>query len=200
MLWVKFRLPIRSAGGRSEATLVASWLLAYNATFSPGPSIPAGPLPRRDNQGNSTNMARLRGSVKWFDPEKGWGFIRLEDGDEVFVHHSDIEGTGFRSLRDGAEVELDVERADRGPRARNVVPLGGATAEADPSTRRTGKASDRAGGRNDSRRSRTRGSGRNRAESAGDPRDRQTTGSAPTLQTLNEQIRKRLATRFTFLR
>jgi len=200
MLWVKFRLPIRPAGRRSEATLVASCLLAYNATLSPGPSIPAGPLPRRDNKGNSTNMARLRGSVKWFDPEKGWGFIRLEDGDEVFVHHSDIEGTGFRSLRDGAEVELDVERADRGPRARNVVPIGGATAEAEPSTPRTGKASDRAGGRKDSRRSRTRDSSRNRAESAGDPRDRQTTGSAPKLQTLNEQIRQRLATRFTFLR
>ena len=69
-------------------------------------------------------MARLRGNVKWFDTEKGWGFIRLEDGNEVFVHHSDIQGDGFRSLKDGAEVELEVEQADRGPRARNVIALG----------------------------------------------------------------------------
>lgn len=158
------------------------------------------PLPRVENEGDSIDMARLRGSVKWFDPEKGWGFIRLDGGDEVFVHHSDIEGSGFRSLRDGAEVELDVERADRGPRARNVIPLGGETTEAGPSTRATRTTSSRTGGRNDSRRSGTRKSGRNRAESGGDEQERPQAGSPSRLQTLDEQIRKRLASRFTFLR
>lgn len=145
-------------------------------------------------------MARLRGSVKWFDPEKGWGFIRLEDGDEVFVHHSDIEGTGFRSLRDGAEVELDVERAERGPRARNVIPLGGETTEPGPSTRSPREASSRTGGRRDSRRSGPRKSGRNRAGAEENRKERQPAGSPTRLQTLDQQIRKRLAARFTFLR
>jgi CspA family cold shock protein len=145
-------------------------------------------------------MARLRGSVKWFDPEKGWGFIRLEDGDEVFVHHSDIEGTGFRSLRDGAEVELDVERAERGPRARNVIPLGGETAEPAPSTGSTRTGSNRTGGRDDSRRSGQRRSGRTRTRPEGNRQERQPAGSPSKLQTLDEQIRKRLAARFTFLR
>ena len=145
-------------------------------------------------------MARLRGSVKWFDPEKGWGFIRLESGDEVFVHHSDIQGSGFRSLRDGAEVELDVEGAERGPRARNVIPLGGETAETGPSNQATRTASDRTGGRRGSGRSGARTRDRNRAESEGGRQDRQPTGSAPKLQTQNEQIRQRLAARFTFLR
>jgi CspA family cold shock protein len=145
-------------------------------------------------------MSRLRGSVKWFDPEKGWGFIRLEDGDEVFVHHSDIQGSGFRSLRDGAEVELDVERVERGPRARNVIPLGGETTEAGAANRVSGAESGRPGGRRGSGRSGTRASERNRAGPAGDRQDRRATASSPKLQTLNEQIRQRLAARFTFLR
>jgi CspA family cold shock protein len=123
--------------------------------------------------------------VKWFDPEKGWGFIRLEDGNEVFVHHSDIQGSGFRSLRDGAEVELDVERADRGPRARNVTRLDGETSEERPSDQVSTNSRDQRGSRSDSGRSRHSG---------------QAAGSAPELQTLAEQIRQRLASRFTFLR
>jgi len=152
------------------------------------------------NEGKSTNMSRLRGSVKWFDPEKGWGFIRLEDGNEVFVHHSDIQGTGFRSLRDGAEVELDVERVERGPRARNVIPLGDETTAAGASDRASRAESGRTGGRRGSGRSGTRASDRNRAGPGGERQDRQATGSRPKLQTLNEQIRQRLAARFTFLR
>lgn len=142
-------------------------------------------------------MSRLRGNVKWFDPEKGWGFIRLEDGDEVFVHHSDIQGSGFRSLRDGAEVELEVERVERGPRARNVMPLGGEISEASPANRAPRTKTGGSGANRGSGRSRTRKNDRHRAGRGGDP---QTAGSSPKLQTLNEQIRQRLAARFTFLR
>ncbi len=85
-------------------------------------------------------MTRRHGTVKWFDTEKGWGFIRLDDGEEVFVHHSDIRVEGFRSLKDGAAVELEVEHMDRGPRARNVDPLERAEAEKEAPAATTGSA------------------------------------------------------------
>lgn len=65
-------------------------------------------------------MNRERGTVKWFSREKGWGFLRRENGDEIFVHHSDIEGEGHVSLEDEEEVEFGVEEMEKGPRAREV--------------------------------------------------------------------------------
>jgi CspA family cold shock protein len=62
------------------------------------------------------------GKVKWFNDAKGYGFIETEQGD-VFVHHSVIESEGFRSLREGQEVELEVGQGDKGPRATRVRPL-----------------------------------------------------------------------------
>lgn len=149
-------------------------------------------------------MARLRGNVKWFDTEKGWGFIRLEDGDEVFVHHSDIQGEGFRSLKDGAEVELEVERADRGPRARNVVALGAGAAAAEAgSSGPEGSRRSGGGARSDRNSDRGRGrrtgsgqkvqSGRAVAQDSGEP-----AATASGLRTLDEQVRDRLAPRFRF--
>ena len=62
-----------------------------------------------------------QGTVKWFSPDKGFGFIAPDDGgDDVFVHHSAIEGTGFRSLAQGARVEFDLVQDPKGPRAENV--------------------------------------------------------------------------------
>jgi CspA family cold shock protein len=69
-------------------------------------------------------MDRQRGTVKWFSREKGWGFIRLESGDEIFVHHSDIEGEGFVNLEDDEPVEFTIEEMEKGPRARNVRSIG----------------------------------------------------------------------------
>jgi CspA family cold shock protein len=63
-----------------------------------------------------------KGTVKWFNDSKGFGFIETADGD-VFVHHSAIQGQGFRSLREGQEVELEVGEGEKGPRATNVKPL-----------------------------------------------------------------------------
>ncbi|EPM8106813.1 cold-shock protein [Enterococcus hirae] len=60
------------------------------------------------------------GTVKWFNAEKGFGFISLEDGSDVFVHFSAIQGDGFKTLEEGQAVTFDVEESDRGPQAANV--------------------------------------------------------------------------------
>ncbi len=62
-----------------------------------------------------------RGQVKWFNAEKGFGFIEREDGDDVFVHFSAIQEEGFKTLDDGQEVEFEIVEGDRGPQASNVT-------------------------------------------------------------------------------
>ena len=65
---------------------------------------------------------RTNGTVKWFNDQKGFGFIALDDGTtEVFVHHTAIQTDGFRSLAEGEKVELDVVDGPKGPKAENVV-------------------------------------------------------------------------------
>ena len=110
-------------------------------------------------------MAREKGIVKWFSTDKGYGFIRRETGDEIFVHHTDIEVDGYASLKNGETVEFDVFESDRGPKARNLVPLdaagsrpasGGKTAGQGPKAEtgsrggRDGSGGRRRGGRSSS--------------------------------------------------
>ena len=64
-----------------------------------------------------------KGKVKWFNAEKGYGFITGEDGKDVFVHFSAIQGEGFKSLAEGQEVTFDVQQGARGPQAANVVKM-----------------------------------------------------------------------------
>jgi len=61
------------------------------------------------------------GTVKWFNERKGYGFIEQEDGPDVFVHHSGIGGTGFKTLNEGDRVTFDVEQGQKGPSAVNVT-------------------------------------------------------------------------------
>lgn len=61
------------------------------------------------------------GTVKWFNPEKGFGFIERENGEDVFVHFSDINAEGYRTLDEGEVVSFEVEEGDRGPKATNVT-------------------------------------------------------------------------------
>lgn len=74
-------------------------------------------------------MARSSGKVKWFSQEKGYGFIQQDSGPDVFVHHSQIQASGFRTLNEGERVEFDVIEEPKGLKAQNVTrldaPVGG---------------------------------------------------------------------------
>ena len=61
-----------------------------------------------------------KGTVKWFNDSKGFGFIEKESGGDIFVHHTGIISEGYRTLTDGAKVEFDIENTDKGPRAISV--------------------------------------------------------------------------------
>lgn len=142
-------------------------------------------------------MAREKGVVKWFSPEKGYGFIRRESGDEVFVHHTDMDVEGFASLRNGETVEFEVFESDRGPRARKLVSL-------EPSDG-TGKP-DRGAHRSESRDERAprADAGKGRARDARPERtsgraNRRSTTDRPkrgALKTLAENLREKLGGRY----
>ena len=75
----------------------------------------------RGKKGRLQNMPQ--GTVKWFNDDKGYGFIEPDDGsDDVFVHHSGIAGSGFKSLGEGDKVSYEVSQGQKGPQAANVTP------------------------------------------------------------------------------
>jgi len=65
----------------------------------------------------------VRGRVKWFNEKKGYGFIEQENGEDIFVHYTAIVGHGFRTLRQGQEVEFEIVQGPKGPQAANVTVL-----------------------------------------------------------------------------
>ena len=67
-------------------------------------------------------MARITGTVKWFSDAKGFGFIAREGGPDVFVHFTAIQGNGFRSLKEGDQVEFEIVQGQKGPQASEVTP------------------------------------------------------------------------------
>ncbi|MBT8461356.1 MAG: cold shock domain-containing protein [Gemmatimonadetes bacterium] len=135
-------------------------------------------------------MTREKGIVKWFSTDKGYGFIRREDGAEIFVHHTDIEVDGYASLKNGETVEFDVFESDRGPKARNLVPM-----EADgsrPAARaRTGDESKKSEGQQPGNRGRS--AGRKRPGRSGASPAAEAAGGKKTLAA---QLRERLGRRF----
>jgi CspA family cold shock protein len=68
-------------------------------------------------------MARTRGTVKWFNADKGFGFISQEGGEDVFVHYSEIQSSGYRTLNEGAKVEFEITQGKKGKQASAVVVL-----------------------------------------------------------------------------
>jgi len=64
-----------------------------------------------------------KGKVKWFSNQKGYGFITTETGEDVFVHHSSVQGEGYKTLEEGQEVEFELEKGDKGDKAINVTKL-----------------------------------------------------------------------------
>jgi len=148
-------------------------------------------------------MAREKGIVKWFSTDKGYGFIRRDSGDEIFVHHTDIEVDGYAALKNGETVEFDVFESDRGPKARNLVPLDVDGTKPTPRAK-TGDGGAKTGerGTRTERGSRAeRGSRRGRGESS-DRKSSGGTGKSPAgatadgKMTLAQQLRERLSRRF----
>ena len=66
-------------------------------------------------------MEKVKGTVKWFSNQRGYGFLERENGDDVFVHYTAVQGDGFKTLEEGQQVEFDVVQGDKGLHAENVV-------------------------------------------------------------------------------
>jgi CspA family cold shock protein len=84
------------------------------------------PRPDERRQHQRSGQTPIQGTVKWFNAGKGFGFITRDDGEkDCFVHHSAIQGDGYKSLNEGDRVEFDVVQGEKGPAADNVRKLGG---------------------------------------------------------------------------
>jgi CspA family cold shock protein len=101
-------------------TTVIKKLARKSASKPKKPKPSKASSPSTSNTGSSNQM---QGTVKWFNYKKGFGFIEQENGEDVFVHHRSINGTGRKSLREGQKVMMDVVDGDKGLQAENVNPL-----------------------------------------------------------------------------
>lgn len=107
---------------------------ASPAVWQESPAVPSETAeepeasPSRSQEGShplaGQHGERRRGTVKWFNDRKGFGFITLDDGNEIFVHYSGIATEGYKTLKDGQEVEFVIEDTDKGPQAGQVTVIG----------------------------------------------------------------------------
>jgi len=98
----------------------------YYATFNPTANLAVGNLQRHlewHTMQEDVMSEQVEGTVKWFNDEKGFGFIEQEGGSDVFVHFSAIEGSGRKTLHEGQKVTMEVTQGQKGPQAENVSPL-----------------------------------------------------------------------------
>ena len=129
MIALVFLTNCQSSGGgtfdRAPANNPAPTPVATIEADTPAVEAPA-PLSAPDEDSSAFSGERFSGSVKWFDPQKGYGFIQSDEQDvgDIFVHFSGIEGEGFRVLEEGQKVEFSIEDSSRGPAAVSVVVLG----------------------------------------------------------------------------
>jgi cold shock protein len=98
-----------------RASLLSPGKLQAVVSMRPGHRTPAVTV---DNPVRRRHM--VQGTVKWFNAEKGYGFISREDGPDVFVHYSEIEGTGYRALDEGQQVSFEITQGKKGPQASGV--------------------------------------------------------------------------------
>jgi CspA family cold shock protein len=100
-------------------------MLRIDRTSSSGPSLSIQyPAWAAQAVAREAAMARISGTVKWFNDAKGFGFIQREGGADVFVHFSAIQGNGFKTLAEGDKVEFEIVQGQKGPQAADVVKQG----------------------------------------------------------------------------
>jgi len=109
----------------NTALMIAGVLLALAIvfTFIKNLARRSANRPKKTKTVSTSNSNQIQGTVKWFNYKKGFGFIEQENGEDVFVHHRSIIGTGRKSLREGQKVLMNIVDSDKGPQAENVSPL-----------------------------------------------------------------------------
>ena len=106
---------------RPPAGPVAGWLFTPGAFYETlATAIVGGVGPVAGVSSRTKKVKMAQGTVKWFNGDKGYGFIEVEGGPDVFVHFSAITGGGYRSLDEGQKVEFDITQGQKGPQAENV--------------------------------------------------------------------------------
>jgi CspA family cold shock protein len=119
-----FAIPAKATGPFHPVETLAKRFSNFSSLFlvliNAGGRSPRSPYPRK-TQRKKEPVAQYKGKVKWFNNAKGYGFIGREDGPDVFVHYSSIQLDGYKTLKEGDDVEFDIVQGQKGPQADAVV-------------------------------------------------------------------------------